>query len=128
MLLLSFVIQKVVKCKGKIMIDAVKDVHVEYGKEQDGEELVENKFVVLLTGSKPIGEAGGAGEQGSRVIMEIFSTDGVEVAKLLGRYTVSVQIARTFDPEEVVEEVCAIIKRHGSAILQPKDAGKIVTP
>ena len=105
------------------MTEAKMDVFVEYPKGEDGEE---NKFVAFVTGAKPLAEPGQPGEQGGALLNSLASTDGVEGGKLMGRYTISVQIARTFDPEEVLEDVCALIRRHSSAIITPQEG--IVTP
>lgn len=108
------------------MAEPIKDFHIEYGKIKNAEGTTEeSKYVVIITNSKPVVQ----GQEPTKLIHELYSLDGIEsVSQPLGRYTVSVQIARTFDPEEVLEEVQSILRRHASELILPTDAGKIVAP
>ena len=94
------------------------DFVITHPKDDNGEEV---KFSFMLTLKKQIQK-----ETEEKLIEAIGTLDGIDsINPGVGRYTMAATIARTFDPDEVLDELKRRIKDDVlSDIVRPK----IVTP
>lgn len=71
----------------------------------DGEGK-EVKYRFMLTLSKPLSRQIGTEIIGDRLMKAVGSLDGVEaIGTNIGRYSIEVALARTFDPDVVIAEI-----------------------
>lgn len=94
--------------------------------EDDGSEL---RYSFILTLSRHLGEKTGADETvGDRLIRALGTMPGIDTLNPnVGRYSIHATIARTFDPEEILNELKERLERDVlSDIIRPSQ--EIVTP
>lgn len=89
-----------------------EDFVLTFPKDQDGQEV---KWRFMLTLSKPMGFNFGSKEKPDtveqRLVKAVGTLDGIDyVNPGVGRYTVEIAIARSFDVDEVIEELRNRIK------------------
>lgn len=90
---------------------------------QEGKDI---KYRFMLTLSKPLGQAIGTERVGERLINTLGQLDGVDnISAPVGRYTIEVALARTFDPEVLIVEIERLLKEEVlSEIIRPP----LITP
>lgn len=89
-----------------------EDFILTFPTDKDGKDV---KWRFMLTVAKPLGHNFGSPEKPDmlerRLIKAIGTLDGIDyVNPGVGRYTVEIAIARTFDPDEVIQELERRIK------------------
>lgn len=94
-----------------------------FPRDDKGEEM---PYRFMLTLSKNFGTKIGTEDIGTRLTRALLTLDGIDAfSQGVGRYTVEVTIARTFDPAEVLEELKRRLKNDVlSEIIRPP----LVTP
>ena len=94
-------------------IQPTKKYDIVYAKTEDGEDI---KFRFVLTLSKPIRDEA----MGARIIQLLgIDLPGIDGYTAMGRYTLEIIIARTFDPEVVLDALKEELEVILSTILQP---------
>lgn len=93
------------------------DYHFEHPKTPDGEEL-QNRFI--LTFKRPVADVPKEGMQ------DLLVMPGIDQIQPMGRYTVDMIVAKTFDVEEVKAAIVAKLETLQSGIIQPDRA--LITP
>lgn len=102
------------------MVQPKSKYHIEFATDNDGEEI---KYRFMLVTSKPVRSK----EMAARLVQLLqHDQDGVDKFEVFGRYTMEVVIARTFDPDEVLEDLKRRLDEILSDIIQPSK--EIVTP
>jgi transcriptional regulator of NAD metabolism len=86
---------------------------IEFAKDNDGNEI---KHRFMMVSSQPIKSKEMAAEVANTLGHVVNGVDNFEVH---GRYTFEVMVARTFDPDEVVEAIREEFDRILSPIAQP---------
>ena len=102
------------------MVQPTSKYHIEFAKGSDDEEI---KYRFMLVTSKPV--------RSKEMLAQLqqllaFDLDGIDKFEIFGRYTMEIVIARTFDPDEVLEELKRRLDTLLSDIIQPTK--EIVTP
>ncbi len=106
------------------MPEPTEEYVITHAKGADGED---NPFVMFVSFGMTLGKMP---ESGKDFLMALFAIDGVEGSERMGRYSVSVGIAPTFDPAEVKAEVVKVVEaqsKAGLAKIITSDT-KIITP
>lgn len=106
---------------------------ITHPREEDG---TENKFAFMLTLGKkishrfnPVSDAPSGGDPDTvetRLIRALGTLDGIDsINPGVGRYTITASIARTFDPDEVLNE---LKRRLEEEVLSEVVRPQLVTP
>jgi len=101
--------------------EAIKKYAISYAKNDKGEDV---KRSFILSFSRPIQD-----EQMAAKVSNLFGHQvaGIDGFKVIGRYSVQLLVAETFDPDEVVAVLQAELDVILSDIIQPGKP-KLVTP
>lgn len=88
-------------------------------KEDDGTEV---KYSLILTLGRPLGDGPETNTVGDRLMRALGSLDGMDnLNPNMGRYTIGMTIARTFDADEVITELKRRLNEEVlSDIIRPK--------
>ena len=73
--------------------------HLEFAKDKEGEDI---PFRFMLVTSKPVKDKAMAAQL---VQLLQHTLQGIDNFEIHGRYTIDIIIARTFDPDEVLEDL-----------------------
>jgi len=73
-----------------------------FSRDENGQEIL---YRFMLTLSKKLGTKIGEETIQSRLMVALGNLDGIDNFAAHGRYTIEVTIARTFNPNEVLEEL-----------------------
>ena len=94
-------------------IKPTKKYDIVFAKTEGGEEI---KFRFVLTTSKPIRDKEMAAQ-----LVQLLEHDlpGIDGFNIMGRYTMEIIIARTFDAEAVVGELQSRLDTVLNTVLQP---------
>jgi len=108
-------------------VQPIKDYHVEYAKDDDGND-VENRFI--FTAKKPVApiksEVTAGVSKAQEMLEAISNVPGMDYFQPIGRYSIEVVVAKTYDPKNVIEGIVEAIRPVQSEILQP--TRDLITP
>lgn len=102
------------------MAKPIADFIIRHPELTSGEQ---DQYYVVITFDKPLAKLR---EQGSKLLQGLMGIDGLEGAERVGRYSIGIGIARTFEPEEVESEIAEVVAAEVSNIITLDK--KIVTP
>lgn len=101
------------------MINPIEKYVVIHPSDDNGEDV---KFSLLLVLSRPLNDHVGDSTIGARLMENLSKINGIDsLQPNVGRYTVGITIARTFDPDEVISAITkAVEDRVLTEIITPK--------
>jgi hydrogenase maturation factor len=98
----------------------IKDYHIEFAKDDDGTDL-ENRFI--FTAKKPIAPLQSEVTAGisiaQKMLEAICSVDGMDFYQPVGRYSMEIVVAKTFDPQDVIAAIVETVRPIQSDIVLP---------
>lgn len=96
----------------------VSDYHVEFAKDDKGQE-VSCRFI--FTAKKPIApiksELTKGVSKAQEMLDAIMSVPGIDLMQPVGRYSIEIVVAKTYDPKEVIAAIAEAIRPLQSEIL-----------
>lgn len=105
------------------MIEPKEKYTIIHPKEDNGDQVKHSLILVL---GRALGTRIGSDETvESRMMHAAASLDGIDTINLLGRYSIGLTIARTFDADEVITE---LKRRLDEDVLSDIVRPKLVTP
>jgi hypothetical protein len=105
------------------MSKAVEDFRITFPKKnEDGSE---DKQLVVITLAKPLDKTSYGDPRA--YLKALSDVDGVDAIQPLGRYTVQLVLANTFDFNSVVADLQAVVEKAVSAIIVPLANAKKIT-
>lgn len=113
-------------------VEAKTDYHVEFAKAELTEGVqseVKHRFIFTTKKafSPPMQNGAPKQEQltkGQELFNAIVNVPGIDMVQPVGRYSLEVIVAKTYDPEEVIEGIVEAIRPIQSDIITPR----LVTP
>ena len=92
-----------------------------------GGGTTEDKQLLIATLSKPLNKTQFGDPQA--FVSALMAIEGVDAIQPIGRYTVQMVLANTFDFDSVIEDIKGVLERAVSAVLLPlrSNAPKIAT-
>lgn len=100
------------------MNNPIADYHVEHAKDDKGNEVL---FRFIFTAKKPISpiksELTRGVSKSQAMLNAVMSVDGIDLIQPVGRYSIEVVVAKTYDPKQVIEALAEAIRPVQSEIL-----------
>lgn len=100
------------------MNDPIADYHVEHAKDDKGNEVA---FRFIFTTKKPIAQTKSeltkGVSKGQEMLDAIMSVSGIDLIQPVGRYSIEVVVAKTYDPKQVIAALVEAIRPVQSEIL-----------
>lgn len=100
------------------MNDPIADYHIEHAKDEQGNEV---PFRFIFTTKKPIAQAQSEltkeVSKGQKMLEAIMSVAGINLIQPVGRYSIEIVVAKTYDPQQVIAALVEAIRPVQSEIL-----------
>jgi hypothetical protein len=91
-------------------VEPIHDYNFEFAKDENGNDI---KYRFMLTTKKPLNEIKDGIE------MNLVQVGGIDFIQPGGRYTLEIVVARTFDPEQVIDAIKKVLDEIQSDIITP---------
>ena len=98
-------------------LQPIIDYHFEHPTSPAG-DVVEHRFILTL--KRP------AGEIDQKAMQDLLTLPGIDQVQPMGRYTIDMIVARTFDVDAVKESIIKQLERVQSGIITPQQ--ELITP